>query len=192
MKMHGERKPPKAARGGPVDAQMQSPASGGPGRDPFMRLVNPADIEERIAVIAEPILLSLGLELVAVEYLTESGSRILRIYIDKPGGVAVDDCADVSHELSAVLDVDDPIPQRYSLEVSSPGLDRPLVKEGDYVRFAGKKANIRTKEALEGRRNFKVTIEGAAGGVVIVKDSEGRRIELEIANIDRARLEAEI
>ena len=154
-------------------------------------MLNPADIEEQIGAIAEPILASLGLELVAVEYLTESGSRILRIYIDKTGGVTVDDCADVSNELSAALDVADPIPARYSLEVSSPGLDRPLVKESDYVRFAGKKANIRMKQAIEGRRNFKVTIEGALSGVVVVKDSEGRRFELAVANIDKARLEAE-
>lgn len=191
MKMHGERKPRKDARGGGGDAQKQSPASGGSGRDASPR-PNAVDIEEQIKVIAEPILLSLGLELVAVEFLTESGRKTLRIYIDKPGGIAVDDCADVSHELSAALDVNDPIPQRYSLEVSSPGLDRPLVKESDYVRFAGKKANIRTKEALEGRRNFKVTIEGAADGVVAVKDDEGRRIELKIVNIDKARLEMEI
>lgn len=184
--MRGERKPRKDG-----DAQMQTITSDGAGRAPAPGL-KPVEIEDKVKAIAEPIVVSLGLELVTVEFLTEAGSRILRVYIDKPGGIAVDDCADVSHELSAALDVEDPIHQRYSLEVSSPGLDRPLVKEADFVRFAGKKANIRTKAALEGRRNFKVVIEGASDGRVMAADSEGRRIELEIANIEKARLEVEI
>lgn len=188
--MHG-RSGPRGERtdieGEPAVSSVTGPA----GRTDFGR-PDLADVERRVEAVAEPILQSLGLEFVCAEYLTEHGRRILRLYIDKPGGVTLDDCADVSRELGAALDVEDPISQRYIMEVSSPGLDRPLVKESDYVRFAGKKADIRTKEALEGRRNFKVTIDGAADGVVVVTDSEGRRWDLALANIDRARLEIEI
>ncbi|MBI5561602.1 MAG: ribosome maturation factor RimP [Deltaproteobacteria bacterium] len=154
--------------------------------------MKPAGLEDRIKTIAEPILASLELELVHVEYITEHGSRILRVYIDKPGGVTLDDCADVSRALGAALDVEDPIHERYALEVSSPGLDRPLVKEADYVRFAGKKARIRTKEAVDGRRNFKAVIGGAVSGVISVTDFDGRGFDIAFTNIEKARLEVEI
>ncbi len=134
----------------------------------------------------------LGLELVDVLYTTEHGRRILRIFIDKPGGVTIDDCSDLSRELGTVLDVEDPIPQSYTLEVSSPGLDRLLTKEKDFLRFAGKKVKLRTKEAIEGRKNFKASIEGVEGGRVTLKDADGRIWEIMLSNIEKARLEIEI
>jgi len=149
-------------------------------------------LTDRIKTIAGPIIASLGMELVEAETAVEHGRRILRIYIDKQGGVTLDDCADVSRELGVVLDVADPINERYVLEVSSPGLDRPLFKEGDYIRFAGRKVRLRTKAAVEGRKNFKATIAGAKDGAATVIDEDGRQWELEIANIEKARLEIEM
>jgi len=138
--------------------------------------------------LAEPVAQSLGLEVIEVEYAFEHGSKVLRIYIDKPGGVTVDDCADLSREFSTILDVEDPIPEHYNLEVSSPGLDRPLAREIDFIRFAGEMARIRTHEPIDGRRNFKVTIEGVEDGSVVVVDDTEKRWLLPLDNIDRARL----
>lgn len=149
-------------------------------------------LEEKLRALAAPLLTDLGFELVDVVLATEYGRKVLRFFIDKPGGVTIDDCAEASREISTLLDVEDPIPQRYTLEVSSPGLDRPLVKEADFVRYTGKKARIKTREPIEGRRNFKATIDGAGDGKVSVTDFDGRRFVIEIAEIDRARLEIEI
>jgi len=183
-KTHGERRP-RAAGADTQDVETVGAAGARPGEGLL-------DVEGRLKAVAEPVLGSMGMELVLAEYLTEHGRKILRLFIDKPGGVSIDDCADVSRELGAVLDVEDLIPRRYILEVSSPGLDRPLVKETDYVRFAGRKANIRTRQAIDGRRNFKATIDGASNGVVTVTDSEGRQWELAFDNIEKSRLEFEL
>ncbi len=149
-------------------------------------------LEGKLRALAQPVVDGLGMELVDVAFVTEHGRRILRVTIDKPGGVTVDDCGDVSRELGTILDVEDPIPQRYTLEVSSPGLDRPLLSEKDFIRFAGKKARIKTREAMEGRKNFKATIEAVEGGRVRVTDFDGKVFEIPLSNIDRARLEVEI
>ncbi|MDP2690128.1 MAG: ribosome maturation factor RimP [Deltaproteobacteria bacterium] len=149
-------------------------------------------LEGKLMALAQPVVDGLGMELVDVAFVTEHGRRVLRVTIDKPGGVTVDDCGDVSRELGTILDVEDPIPQRYTLEVSSPGLDRPLLSEKDFIRFAGKKARIKTREAVEGRKNFKATIEAVEGGRVRVTDFDGKVFEIPLSNIDRARLEVEI
>lgn len=149
-------------------------------------------LEEMVESLAEPIALSMGLEVVAVEYVPGYGGRVLRIYIDKPSGVTIDDCTDFSREFSTVLDVEDPIPDRYTLEVSSPGLDRILKKEKDFKKFAGRQAKIRTREPLEGRKNFKGEIIGVDEGSVVIKDEEGRSWVVPLSLIDRARLVAEI
>lgn len=149
-------------------------------------------LEEKIRQLAEPVASALGLELVDVVYTSEYGRKILRIFIDKPGGVTVDDCSDVSRELSTILDVEDPIPQRYTLEVSSPGLDRPLKNELDFLRFMGRKARIKTREPLDGRKNFKAVIEGVEGGVVHVTDFDGKKFDIALSIIDKAKLEIEI
>jgi ribosome maturation factor RimP len=151
-----------------------------------------ADIVERVKVLVEPVLDELGIEFVEVVYTSERGKRVLRIFIDKPGGVTLDDCRRVSRELGTILDVEDIIQQSYSLEVSSPGLDRPLKKEKDFSNALGKKVNIRTKEALEGRRNFKATIDCVREGKVIITDSEGRNWEIDMENIEKARCEVVI
>jgi ribosome maturation factor RimP len=149
-------------------------------------------IAERIKVLAEPILDELFIELVDMVYTTERGKRVLRIFIDKPGGVTLDDCSRVSREIGTILDVEDIIQQSYSLEVSSPGLDRPLKREKDFLNAVGKKVNIRTKEALGGRRNFKATLDEVREGKIIITDSEGRDWEIEVQNIEKARCEVVI
>lgn len=154
--------------------------------------MKPEGIEERIKTLAAPVAGSLGLELVDVEFTSEHGRRVLRIYIDKPGGVTVDDCEKVSRELGTILDVEDPIPQSYNLEVSSPGLDRPLKTDKDFARFIGKRAKIKTREPLDGRRNFKAVIDNVSNGEVRVTDFDGKIFTIAIANIDKAKLEIEI
>jgi ribosome maturation factor RimP len=151
-----------------------------------------ADTVERVKVLAGPVLDELNIELVDVVLLTEGGRRVLRVFIDKPGGTTLDDCGRVSRELGTLLDVEDIIPYRYCLEVSSPGIDRPLVREKDFLNAVGKKVNIRTKEPLDGRRNFKATLHGLSDGRVIITDSNGRKWEIVLDNIEKARCEVEI
>jgi len=112
--------------------------------------MKPVD-QKKLESLVEPVVTGQGYELVDVGFKNELGAWILRVYIDKPGSaerVGLDDCASVSRELSAVLDVDDTIQGHYSLEVSSPGLNRPLKKVSDFARFVGKKAKIRTKHPV--------------------------------------------
>ncbi|MBW7956795.1 MAG: ribosome maturation factor RimP [Deltaproteobacteria bacterium] len=154
--------------------------------------MKPEGVEDRIRELARPVAEGFGLELVDVSYTSEYGRRVLRIYIDKPGGITVEDCERVSRELSAILDVEDPIPQSYNLEVSSPGLDRPLKTEADFSRFKGKRARIKTREPIEGRRNFKALIDDARDGEVLVTDFDGRKFTIAVINIEKARLEIEI
>lgn len=146
----------------------------------------------KLRSLAQPVVEGLGMELVDVAIVTDHGRRVLRVTIDKPGGVTVDDCGDVSRELGTILDVEDPIPQRYSLEVSSPGLDRPLLSEKDFIRFSGKKARIKTREAIEGRKKFKGTIDAVVDGRVRVTDFDGKVFEIPLPIIEMARLEIDI
>ncbi|MEK6791579.1 MAG: ribosome maturation factor RimP [Deltaproteobacteria bacterium] len=149
-------------------------------------------VEDMVREIAAPIAASLGLELTGVEFTSGLGARILRVYIDKPGGITVDDCSEVSRDLSAALDVEDPIPQRYTLEVSSPGLDRVLYGEKDFMKFTGRKVRIKTKAPIEGRKNFHAVIAGVGNGCVLVTDADGKDCKIPLANIEKARLEAEL
>lgn len=135
----------------------------------------------------EPGIRALGFELVDVEFTTAGGRNTLRVYIDGPKGITVDDCATVSRQASAVLDVEDPIPEAYTLEVSSPGLDRPLVKRADFERYAGETVKVRMSEAVLGRKNFKGTLVGVEGDAVLV-DVDKERYSLPLARIERARL----
>lgn len=129
----------------------------------------------------------LGYELVDME---RSGQgRMMRIFIDKPGGINLDDCAKVSNHLSRVLTVENVDYER--LEVSSPGLDRPLKQERDFVRFAGQKARVKLRVPLEGQRNFVGLLRRTRAGKVEL-EVEGRTVLFELANLDKARLIPEI
>jgi len=123
------------------------------------------DLLATIEALIMPILTDLGMELVDLELKREGRDWFLRLFIDKPGGVTLDDCVEVSREVSAILEVEDPIESAYRLEVSSPGLDRPLKKAADFERFAGSEASVKLRRPLEGRRNF----EG-----VLTVESDGR------------------
>lgn len=130
---------------------------------------------------------ALGFELVDVELSGGRQHQTLRVYIDGPHGVTVDNCADVSRQLSAILDVEDPFSGSYTLEVSSPGLDRPLVKPADFRRFQGALVKVRLLHGLDGRRNFTgQLIDTTAESVVI--DVDGARFSLPFGDIERARL----
>src|SRR2546425_4011267 len=116
--------------------------------------------------IAREILDFAGFELVLLEMKREPGGLFLRLFIDKDTGVSLDDCARISRQLSAHLDLEDPIQGRYTLEVSSPGLDRPLVKDGDYTKFAGRRVRLSTLAPIEGRRHFAGRLVGLVDGTV--------------------------
>ncbi len=137
--------------------------------------------------LLEPGVIALGYDFVAVELTGDGSQTILRVYIELPGGITVDDCAKVSHQVSAILDVEDPISGEYTLEVSSPGLDRPLVKSEDYERFAGEEVKIHTSEAVLGRRNFTGRLQGVEKDLVLV-EVDNEIYEIDLGNIDRARL----
>ncbi len=146
--------------------------------------------ETALEALLEPAVSRLGYELVGVEY--HGGRRaVLRLYIDREGGVSVEDCQRVSRQVSGLLDVEDPIPGPYTLEVSSPGLDRPLFREADFQRFAGREVRIRTDVPLEGRRNFRGVLRGLRGGEVLV-EVDGAELALPVERIEQARLVPEL
>ncbi len=134
-----------------------------------------------------PVITAMGYELVGIEYLPRPRNALLRIYIDKEGGVDLDDCQRVSYQVSGVLDVEDPIPGRYTLEISSPGLDRPLFTAEHFARFAGCRVKVRLNVPLEGRRNFTGVLQGVKAGNVVL-DDDGREICLPLDRVEQARL----
>ena len=157
-----------------------------------------AGVVDRVRTLAAQIAASYGLDIFDVQFRREAAGMILRVQIDRPGpaataedSVSVDDCAHVSRDLSAVLDVEDIVPTAYTLEVSSPGLDRPLRHADDYRRFAGRRAKIVMREAVDGQTFFKGRLAGADGQMVLIDGDDGRRHQVPIAIITRANLEVE-
>jgi ribosome maturation factor RimP len=145
---------------------------------------------EEVREIAEPILTSEGYELVDLEYRRETHGWVLRFYLDREGGVTVEECAEVSGEVGAVLEVKDIIPNPYILEVSSPGLTRPLKKPEDFNKYRNRLVKIRLQGPLEGRKNFKGTLLGLEGEKVRL-EIEGRVYDLPFQGIAKAHLEIE-
>lgn len=149
---------------------------------------------EHVRQIAERVTTSQGLELVELEFRGGGKARMLRLYIDKLGGVTHEDCAQLSREISTILDVEDAVPGGpYLLEVSSPGLDRKLLKPADYERFAGSRVRLLTREPVEGNRHWEGRLEGLRDGRVAVevgggKKSPGHTVEIELSNVERANL----
>jgi ribosome maturation factor RimP len=137
--------------------------------------------------VIEPSVSALGYDLVAVELTGDGSNTVLRVYIDLPGGITIDDCETVSRQVSAVLDVEDPIRGEYTLEVSSPGLDRPLVRREDFEKYAGEDVKIRTAEQVLGRRNFTGRLQGIEGNLVLV-EVDNEIYELDLDQIEKARL----
>ncbi len=144
----------------------------------------PREIEDLVRGVVEP----MGYELVGVEYLRgRPGGDLLRVYIDAEKGITLDDCAAVSNQLSGVLDVEDLIPGNYTLEVSSPGLDRPLFEPDHYRRFLGREVKIRLDSSVPGRRRYKGTLLGIEGGKIEV-EADGEVHTLNLDEIREARL----
>jgi ribosome maturation factor RimP len=145
------------------------------------------DIIERVREIAEPLCASEGIELVHIEYRRESTGVILRIFIDRPGGVTLDDCTDISRQLDDLLDIHIEEMPPYRLEVSSPGIDRPLVKKEDYEQFKGQKARIKTVKPLNGQKNFKGILQGISGGNIKL-EVDGKTVSIPLDDILKGNL----
>jgi ribosome maturation factor RimP len=155
-----------------------------------------ASVVDKIKDITEGIIASMGLDLVELEYVREGRQMVLRLYIDKVGGVNLDDCASVSRELSAVLDVEEFIDDKFTLEVSSPGLNRPLKKNADYEKSIGRLIKIKTFEAIPDvagnkRKTFLGTLLGFNGNVITMKLQEGQMAEIPLNAVAKANLEFE-
>ena len=151
-------------------------------------------VKENVAAVVErisaPVAEELGLELVDVEFAKEGGSWILRGYIDKPGGIDHGDCELVSHRLDTLLDEKDPIPREYYLEVSSPGIERPLKKLRDFQRFHGHLVNVTTYAPLGGRKKFTGKLEGVEAGMIFLEE-KGEIISIPMVQVSSARLHVE-
>jgi ribosome maturation factor RimP len=149
-------------------------------------------IAERVVAIAERVATDHGLELVHAEVAGPDGKPIIRIFIDKPGGVTHEDCSTVSHHVGTILDVEDFIHSAYTLEVSSPGLERGLYKREDYERFAGSLARMRSNRAINGQRNFRGRIVGVENESVIFEDKTSGRVRVPLESIAKANLELDV
>lgn len=146
------------------------------------------DVLERIREMARGILEFEGMEYVHLEMKQIGGGAVLRLLIDREGGVTLDDCSRISRRLSAQLDVEDPIAHGYTLEVSSPGLDRPLFSDRDYERFAGQQVRVRTVAPRDGRRQFAGRLVGLADGLVRLVLDGDEEIALPREQIAEARI----
>lgn len=149
-------------------------------------------LETRITELAAQIADSMGMEVVLVEIKGEGNHSVVRTFIDQPTGITLDDCERFSRRLSVSLDVENWIPFSYTLEVSSPGLNRPLIKQSDFERFCGKKAKVRTRISFEGQRNFKGKILGVTEGRLELEVAPGKQIGIALVDIEKANLVADI
>jgi len=141
----------------------------------------------RVWALAEPVCGYEGIDLLHIEYQRESRGRILRLYVDRSQGVTLDDCAQVSRQVGDLLDVELENIGPYNLEVSSPGPDRPLSREPDFVRFEGRAATVKTSRPISGRKTFKGVLSGAGEGMVRIR-VEGEVLAIPLPDIRSARL----
>ena len=144
-------------------------------------------LHDRLIAQFEPVLAERGYELIEIEFVPGAGGGTLRIYIDSPEGIDVDDCGDVSHMVSELLDADDPFPGAYSLEVSSPGLDRVLRTPQHFAQFVGERVKVELRVARDGRKRYTGMLRGT-DGVSIVMDVDNFSVSIKLAEIGRARL----
>lgn len=146
-------------------------------------------VEEIVTELVQPIVEKNNYDLVDVEFVKEGANRFLRIYIDKPGGITIDDCQVVSQELSDRLDVTDPIEQAYFLEVSSPGLERPLKKDKDFERYKGEIVEIKLFQPIDGQKVFEGELLGLSNNNILIKKASDEIAEFErdkVAVVKRA------
>ena len=149
-------------------------------------------MQTRITALAEQIAASMGMEIVLLEIKGDGNHSVVRTFIDQPGGVTLDDCERFSKRFSVSLDVEDWIPFSYVLEVSSPGVNRPLVKEADFQRYCGKNIKVRTRDPIEGQKNFKGKIAGVTEGRLELEIAPGKQIEIALMDIEKANLMADL
>ncbi|HKS09743.1 MAG TPA: ribosome maturation factor RimP [Pyrinomonadaceae bacterium] len=149
-------------------------------------------IAARVQELAEQVAIDHGLELVHTEVAGPENKPIVRIFIDKPQGVTLEDCSEVSTHLSTILDVEDFIHASYTLEVSSPGLERGLYKRADYERFAGNNAKLKTRQPIDGQRNFRGRLVGLEGDELIFEDRTNGRVRVPLDLITKANLEVDV
>jgi ribosome maturation factor RimP len=147
---------------------------------------------EQIEQIVAPVLQEHAAELVDAQFVHEHGQWVLRFFLDKAGGITLDDCGTISEHIGRILDAADVVKQHYSLEVSSPGINRPLKKEADYERFIGERVDATLYAPLNGRRHFKGTIQSVNAGVVVVEEAPQQTFALPLADIAKAKLDPEI
>jgi ribosome maturation factor RimP len=149
-------------------------------------------VTAKIVEIAERVAQSQNIEIVEVQLLGGGGARVLRIFIDKPEGVSHADCEFISHEVGTILDVEDVVPGgRYTLEVSSPGLERKLTKAKDFERFTGQKARIVLREPVESQRNWSGTLIGYEDGQITLEAAAGKQVRFALAQVEKANLKFE-
>jgi len=161
----------------------------------FRAAVQPLD---QIRAIAERVAASRGLTVWEIQSRREASGHVVRVFIDRPGpaataeeSVSIEDCEQVNREMSTILDVEDPLPFAYTLEVSSPGLDRPLRGEDDYRRFAGRLAKVVVSEAIDNQKAFEGRLRGLDSGEVLLEGPNGRMHRLPLRLITRGKLEVE-
>jgi ribosome maturation factor RimP len=153
---------------------------------------------EQIRAIAERVAAARGLEIWDIQSRRETGGHVVRVFIDRPGpsatpddSVSIEDCEQVNREIGTILDVEDPLPFAYTLEVSSPGLDRPLRGLDDYRRFAGRLAKVVVSEPVDNQKAFEGRLNGVEGNIVLLQGPSGRTHKLPMYLITRGRLEVE-
>ncbi|KZN42558.1 ribosome maturation factor RimP [Pseudoalteromonas sp. SMS1] len=144
-------------------------------------------LEQDLTVMLEPAVEACGYELRGLEFVQAGRHSTLRVYIEHENGINVDDCAEVSRQVSAILDVEDPITNEYNLEVSSPGVDRPLFKQAHYEEAQGEEVRLRTKLPQDGRRNFKGDLV-AVNGDMITLTVDGLEHHIMLSNVERANI----
>ncbi|MBL7685682.1 MAG: ribosome maturation factor RimP [Deltaproteobacteria bacterium] len=156
---------------------------------PFLFFMQASELQ-KIESIIEPVAQSIQCELVACEWVSEFGKNILRVFIDKPTGVQIADCEKLTYLLDPLLDVEDVISARYNLEVSSPGLDRPLKKLSDFERFKGQRATFKTSEPIENRSNYSGILHGVENNQVLIEIDQ-RLYKIDHSKIAKAQLKVD-
>jgi ribosome maturation factor RimP len=157
-----------------------------------LKPMDKANVTNRIKNIAEQVTNSQNLELVQIEVVGADSNPTVRIFIDKTGGVTHDDCVAVSREVEAILDADDFMPSSYTLEVSSPGLERGLFSLKDFEKYAGRLAKIKTREAINGQKNFRGSIVGIEDENILFADKTNGFVRIPFAVVGKANLEIDL
>jgi ribosome maturation factor RimP len=149
-------------------------------------------VSDKLEMLLAPLVEDLGYEFVGIEYQSNPKNRLIRLYIDEPEkGIGIEDCERVSREVSALLDVEDPVNGQYTLEVSSPGIERPLFTGAQFARFVGEVARVMMAAPIEGRRKFKGLIVSADDDEVVL-EVDGERHTLPVAEVHRAHLAPDV